>query len=93
MRVTTAFEEVYFSQQLLFLLFKLRDLFFELSRVHALLSEGLSIRVHSLELSLKVLVDLEGVSHVIVVHEFIRDLQRHEELSRVRLPLQVLQTA
>ena len=47
------------------------------------------VRVHSLEFSLQVLVDLHGVAHLLVVHIFVRDLKRHQELSSVSLSLQV----
>lgn len=48
--------------------------------------------MHCLELCLQVLVDLEGVSHVFVVHKLVWDLQRHKELGCVCLSLQVRKT-
>jgi hypothetical protein len=91
LRIATALEEVDLGQQLFFLLLKLSDLLFKLSGVHALLSEGLSVRVHGLELRLKVLVDLKSVAHIIIVHKLIRDLKWYEELCSVCFSLQVLQ--
>lgn len=88
-RVPTILEEVDLCEQLLLLLLQLRDLLLELRWVHALLSKSLGVRVHSLELSLQVLVDLHGVAHLLVVHIFVRDLKRHQELSSVSLSLQV----
>ena len=49
--------------------------------------------MHSLEFSLQVLVDLKGVSHVVLVHELVWDLQGHQELGSVGLSLQIWQSA
>lgn len=49
--------------------------------------------MNGLELSLQVLVALESISHIFVMHVFIRNLQRHKELSSVCLSLQVWKTA
>lgn len=92
-RVPTVLEHVDLREKLLFFLLKLSDLLLELCWVHTLLSECLSVRVNGLELSLQILVSLASGAHVLVVHELVRDLERHQELSCVRLSLQVLQPA
>ena len=92
-RVPTILEEVNLCEQLFLLLLQLRDLLFELRWVHALLSKSLGVRVHSLEFSLQVLVDLKGVAHLFVVHVLVGDLEWDEEFGGVSLSLQVWQSA
>ena len=91
--VSTILKEVDLGEELLLLLFKLCDFFLELGGVHALLTEGFGVRMHRLELSLQVLVHLKGVTHVLVMHVLVGDLQGHQELSSVCLSLQVWQSA
>ena len=43
----------------------------------------------SLELGLKIFVNLESVSHILIVHEFVWNLERNQKLSRVCLSLEV----
>ena len=48
--------------------------------------------MNCLEFSLQVLVALNGVSHLVIDHEFIRDLERNQELGSVRLSVEVWKT-
>ncbi len=69
---------------------KLGDFLLEFCWVHAFISEGLCVLVDSLEFSLEIFVSLEGVSHVLVMHELVWNLQRHQELGSVSFALQIV---
>jgi hypothetical protein len=45
-----------------------------------------------LELSLQVLIDLEGVTHLVINQEFIWDGEGHQELSCISLSLKLLKS-
>lgn len=89
--VTLILEQINLGHQLLPLLLKLVDLFFQLGWVHAIRPHALDTLMDSLELSLKVLVHLHGLAHFFVDHELVRDLKGHQEASSVGLALQVWQ--
>lgn len=86
--VALVFKQVDLSQKLLLLLLQLIDLFLELGWVHAFNSHLVNVLMGSLELSLEVLVSLEGLSHFIISQEFVWDLKRHQEFGGVCSPLQ-----
>jgi len=45
-----------------------------------------------LELSLQVLIDLEGITHLVINQEFIWDGEGHQELSCISLSLKLLKS-
>jgi len=90
--VRLGLEEIDFSQQLLLFLLKLSDFFLEITGVHRLSSKGLDIHMCGLELSLQVLIDLEGVTHLVINQEFIWDGEGHQELSCISLSLKLLKS-
>ena len=92
LRITSVLEKVNLGQELLLLLLKLSNLLLQFGWVHALLSQGLSVRMDGLKLSLQVLVNLEDVSHILVVHILIWNLERHKELGCVGLSGEILET-
>jgi hypothetical protein len=47
----------------------------------------------SLEFSLKILIDLECVTHLIIHKEFIRDCQRYQEFGCISFSLQLLEAS
>ena len=87
--VPAVLEQVDLGQQLLLFLLQLCDFLFQLCWVHTILAKGLGVGMHSLELRLQVLVDLECVAHVLVVHILVRDLKGYQELGSVRLSSEV----
>ena len=87
--VPSVLEEVDLRQQLLSFLLQLSDLFLELGRVHALITEGFCVLMNRLEFSLQVLIALHGVAHLVIDHVFVRDLERHQELCGVGFPAQI----
>jgi hypothetical protein len=64
-------------------LLELGDLFLELGWVHRFDSHLVDVLMSGLELSLKVLVDLEGLSHILVHKELVWDLERYQEFSGI----------
>jgi hypothetical protein len=66
-------EQVDLGEQLFLLLLKLGDFFFQIARVHRFGAECFHVHVSSLKLCLKVLINLECVTHFIVNQEFIWD--------------------
>ena len=87
------FEKVNFRQKLLFLLFKLGDLFFQLGGVHAFRSDLVNVLMGSFELSLKILVDIMGLVDGLVSEELVGDLKRHKELCGIGASSKFIESA
>ena len=85
--VALVFEVIDLRQQLLFLLFKLRDFLLKFIGVHTFSAETLNILMDGAEFRLQVPVNLHCAAHILVDHEFVGDLKGHQEASRVRLAL------
>jgi hypothetical protein len=71
--VALSLKQVDLGEQLLLLLLKLGYLLLEVSGVHGLRAKTLHTHMSGLELSLQVLINLEGVTHLIVNEEFVGD--------------------
>ena len=89
--VALSLKQVDLGEQLLLLLLELGNLLFEVSGVHRLGAKTLYTHVSGLELSLQILINLEGVAHLIINEEFIGDGKRDQELGSVGFALQLTQ--
>lgn len=87
--VALVLKEVDLGEQLVLLLFELRDLLLQLRRVHALLTHLVHVLMGRLELRLQIFVRLESLLHLLVDQELVRNGDWHEKLGRVRPSLQL----
>ena len=86
--ITLVFEKVDLGEQLLFFLLQLVDFFLKFAWIHAFRPHMINILMGRLELSLKILVHLESLSHFFVsVKKLVWDLERHQKLGGVSPPL------
>ena len=88
--IALSFEHVDLCQQLLFFLFELVDLLLQLGWIHTFGSHVVHVLMSGLELSLKILVHLEGLSHLFVTQELIWDLKRYQKFGCVRSSLELI---
>lgn len=91
--VALCFEKINFCQQLILFLFKLCDFLFKVSWVHGLRAEAFHIHMSCLELSLEILINLEGVAHFIINQEFIRNGKWNQEFGSVSFALELLESS
>mmetsp|Transcript_1385 Transcript_1385/g.1827 ORF Transcript_1385/g.1827 Transcript_1385/m.1827 type:complete len:208 (+) Transcript_1385:1314-1937(+) len=87
--VRSALEEVDLGQELFLLLLELSDFLLQLGWVHALASHLIDVLMGSLELSLEILVHLEGLLHFLGDKELVGDRQRDEEFSGIGSSLEL----
>ena len=81
-------KQVDLGQELILLLFELRNLFLELLRIHRLLSHLVNSLMSGLEFSLQVLVVLVSFLHLLIDKELVWDLEWNQEFCGISSPLE-----